>query len=76
MDHVVPRHAGGGDSWWNLAGACRSCNASKGARPLLPWFPGPRGLLAQLEALSDEEREELMCGSWRDEAERAGRVAA
>jgi 5-methylcytosine-specific restriction endonuclease McrA len=32
IDHVVPRTAGGGDSWENLVCACIRCNARKGGR--------------------------------------------
>ena len=32
IDHVVPRTAGGGDSWENLVCACVRCNAKKGGR--------------------------------------------
>ena len=32
LDHVVPRHRGGGDTWDNLASACRPCNHRKGGR--------------------------------------------
>src|SRR5712692_3623525 len=32
LDHVVPRHRGGRDTWDNLASACRPCNHRKGGR--------------------------------------------
>jgi hypothetical protein len=32
LDHVVPRHRGGGHSWENLVSACRNCNHRKGGR--------------------------------------------
>lgn len=32
IDHVVPRTAGGGDSWENLVCSCVRCNAKKGGR--------------------------------------------
>ena len=32
IDHVVPRMAGGGDTWDNLVCACIRCNARKGGR--------------------------------------------
>lgn len=32
IDHVVPRHAGGSHSWYNLVAACAPCNRRKGAR--------------------------------------------
>ena len=32
IDHVVPRHRGGGHSWFNLVTACAPCNRRKGGR--------------------------------------------
>jgi 5-methylcytosine-specific restriction endonuclease McrA len=32
IDHVVPRHRGGGHSWENLVTACATCNRRKGGR--------------------------------------------
>lgn len=32
VDHIVPRVAGGDDRRDNLAGSCRSCNLTRGAR--------------------------------------------
>lgn len=32
LDHVVPRHRGGRDSWDNLVAACRPCNHRKGGK--------------------------------------------
>jgi 5-methylcytosine-specific restriction endonuclease McrA len=32
LDHVVPKHRGGGHSWDNLVSACRSCNHRKGSK--------------------------------------------
>lgn len=40
LDHVVPRHRGGGHSWDNLVSACRNCNRRKGGRT--PWEAGMR----------------------------------
>ena len=34
LDHVMPKHHGGGHSWDNLVSACRSCNHRKGGRTL------------------------------------------
>jgi len=34
IDHVVPRHMGGGYSWENLVTACAPCNHRKGGRTL------------------------------------------
>jgi 5-methylcytosine-specific restriction endonuclease McrA len=34
IDHVVPRHRGGGHSWENLVTACPECNRRKGGRTL------------------------------------------
>ncbi len=32
LDHVMPRHRGGGHTWENLVAACRTCNHRKGDR--------------------------------------------
>ena len=32
LDHVVPKHRGGGHSWDNLVSACRACNHRKGGK--------------------------------------------
>jgi 5-methylcytosine-specific restriction endonuclease McrA len=32
LDHVVPKHRGGGHSWDNLVSACRPCNHRKGGK--------------------------------------------
>ncbi len=40
LDHVVPRHRGGGHSWDNLVAACNACNHRKGGR--LPEEAGMR----------------------------------
>jgi len=34
IDHVVPRHMGGGHTWENLVTACPACNHRKGGRTL------------------------------------------
>jgi len=34
VDHVLPRHLGGGHTWDNLVAACPSCNHRKGGRTL------------------------------------------
>ena len=39
VDHVVPVAAGGTDDPSNLVPACRSCNCSKGDKPLSDWLP-------------------------------------
>lgn len=38
IDHIVSARDGGSDSWDNLAPACRRCNSSKNARPLLTFM--------------------------------------
>ncbi len=43
LDHIVPRAAGAPDAWDNLTAACVTCNASKGATPLLVWLARRRG---------------------------------
>jgi len=32
IDHIVPRHRGGAQSWTNLVTACQSCNRKKGGQ--------------------------------------------
>jgi len=32
LDHVVPRHRGGGHTWDNLVAACKPCNHKKGGK--------------------------------------------
>ena len=32
LDHIVPRHRGGGHEWENLASACKTCNHRKAGR--------------------------------------------
>ena len=32
LDHVMPKHRGGGHSWDNLVSACRPCNHRKGGK--------------------------------------------
>jgi 5-methylcytosine-specific restriction endonuclease McrA len=34
LDHIVPRHRGGGHSWENLVTACKACNHRKGGKTL------------------------------------------
>ncbi len=60
-DHIVPRSAGGRDSWQNVVAACRRCNQFKGDRSLdvlnmellaLPYRPN----LAEYLALVNDRR--------------------
>jgi len=32
LDHIVPRHRGGGHTWDNLVTACKACNHRKGGK--------------------------------------------
>lgn len=32
LEHIVPRHKGGGSTWENTVASCRSCNNFKGGR--------------------------------------------
>ena len=34
IDHIVPRHRGGGHTWENLVAACKTCNHRKGGKLL------------------------------------------
>lgn len=38
LDHLIPRSAGGDNGATNLITACRTCNSSRGARPLVEWL--------------------------------------
>ncbi len=69
LDHVVPRHRGGGHTWENLVTACKVCNHRKGGKTLeearyrLPRAPfEPRNDVYSLFApyLADERN-----GAWR-----------
>lgn len=43
VDHVIPRASGGENGLDNLVVACRSCNRSKGAKPLDEWLSSRGG---------------------------------
>jgi 5-methylcytosine-specific restriction endonuclease McrA len=34
LDHIVPRHRGGGHTWENLVTACKACNHRKGGKTI------------------------------------------
>ena len=38
IDHIIPVARGGTGGWGNLTAACRRCNQSKNATPLLLWM--------------------------------------
>jgi len=38
LDHIIPLAKGGPHSEDNLIVACRSCNSSKGIKPLMEWL--------------------------------------
>ena len=38
IDHIIPLAKGGTHDWFNLAPACRSCNAKKGTKDLLQFL--------------------------------------
>lgn len=64
-DHVVPIAADGYDRLLNLVPACRSCNSSKNAHPLIPWykkqpFYSEERLLWILSLLGDREQRWLL----------------
>lgn len=43
VDHIEPLKRGGSSEWDNLGPACRSCNSSKHATPLLAYLLGRNG---------------------------------
>jgi 5-methylcytosine-specific restriction endonuclease McrA len=51
LDHVLPRHRGGGHAWDNLVAACKDCNHRKGGR--LPHEAGMRLLRLPREPRCD-----------------------
>jgi 5-methylcytosine-specific restriction endonuclease McrA len=63
LDHVVPRHRGGGHTWENLVTACKACNHRKGGR--LPDEARVRLLRQPFEPRSDVYS--LFAGYLRDE---------
>lgn len=34
IDHVIPKHAGGKNTWQNCVSSCRNCNEKKGSKTL------------------------------------------
>lgn len=38
VDHIIPLAKGGSDSFYNQIPACRSCNVSKGDKPVRQWY--------------------------------------
>jgi 5-methylcytosine-specific restriction endonuclease McrA len=60
IEHIVPRHHGGGDEPENLALACARCNAGKGVRHDARRRDDPK-LVALIETLQVRRRER-----WRD----------
>lgn len=55
VDHIVPRSASGSDDRSNLAPACKSCNSSKGARPVEYFLRAHAQTLARVRALQRGE---------------------
>jgi hypothetical protein len=70
LDHVVPRHRGGGHTWENLVTACKTCNHRKGGR--LPDEARIRLLRLPFEPRSDMYS--LFAGYLRDERNEAWRT--
>ena len=67
LDHVLPRHRGGGHSWENVVAACKPCNHRKAGRTPqeahmhlghLPYRPGYSALRNFYPYLESQE-------SWR-----------
>lgn len=73
IDHVVPRHAGGGNEWTNVVAACPTCNRKKGGRtpaqanmPLRrqPFEPKPSALYRFGNYLKRREEWEPFLRGW------------
>ena len=70
LDHVVPRHRGGGHTWENLVAACKACNHRKGGklpdeahmRPLRQPFEPRCDVYTQFTPYLSDPRNE----NWRD----------
>lgn len=50
VDHIIPRSAGGSGEPSNLAPACKSCNSSKGPRPVEYFLRDHPHILARVRA--------------------------
>lgn len=49
QDHIVPLSRGGAHTIDNIAPACKSCNSSKGARPLIAFLASKHQPTNQME---------------------------
>lgn len=56
VDHLLPRSRGGGDTWFNLVAACRSCNGLKDDRT-----PQEAGMTLIREPFEPRWREKFRC---------------
>ena len=56
LDHVIALSNGGPNCESNLVIACKSCNSSKGNRPLIKWLTSNHSRSAHLRPLSDLQK--------------------
>jgi len=66
FDHVVPRAAGGRDSWTNLVSACVDCNQAKGHRQDIRPKVSPREPTPTQMLRLKRRRSETYHHSWMD----------
>jgi 5-methylcytosine-specific restriction endonuclease McrA len=56
-DHIKPKTKGGQTAHWNLVGACKNCNRSKGSKDVWEWW---RGSHHWREAVADGRDKKLV----------------
>jgi 5-methylcytosine-specific restriction endonuclease McrA len=66
IDHVVPISKGGAHSKENVVPACKPCNSSKNAKPLLVWLATRRGRTTCLKEPESQTRRRSAPGTCSD----------
>lgn len=64
IDHIVPRHRGGGYRWQNLVAACPECNRSKGGHT-----PAERGMKLLRKPFEPKATAKYIFGRYVEEEE-------